>query len=150
MTFLSPNQQHQFKALKAHDCHKTNTVSQSKLRLQKQPSLSLVTPSFGCSPTSILNITTFGVIVDILLLKQYLYTPSEWAANVYLPLASRLPAYMFFPSGPEIYKYSTTFPNVENRVVDVNRLQTSRGVLRKHYKISWNSTNYRSDWRFTY
>lgn len=40
---------------------------------------------------SIVNITILGVMVDILLLKQNLYVPSMWAANVYFPLDSRSP-----------------------------------------------------------
>ena len=32
--------------------------------------------SFGASPTSILNMTTLGVMDDIWLLKQYLNSPS--------------------------------------------------------------------------
>jgi hypothetical protein len=44
--------------------------------------------SAGLSETSMLNITILVVIEDILLLKQYLYSPSMWAAKVYFPLDS--------------------------------------------------------------
>ena len=40
---------------------------------------------------SMLNMTTLGVMEDILLLKQYLNSPSMCAANVYLPLDSLSP-----------------------------------------------------------
>ena len=45
----------------------------------------------GILATSIVNNTTFGVIVDILFEKQYVYSPSMCAANVYLPDDSRSP-----------------------------------------------------------
>ena len=45
----------------------------------------------GTTNKMLVNITIFGVIVDILLLKQNLYVPSMWAANVYFPLDSRSP-----------------------------------------------------------
>ena len=51
----------------------------------------MFSPPFGLSPMSIENMTVLGVMVDILLLKQYLYIPSIWAANVYLPLDSLSP-----------------------------------------------------------
>jgi hypothetical protein len=44
---------------------------------------SMFSPPFGLSPMSIENMTVLGVMVDILLLKQYLYIPSIWAANVH-------------------------------------------------------------------
>ena len=47
--------------------------------------------SLGASPMSMLNMTIFGVMVDIWLEKQYWYTPSMWAAKVYLPLDSLSP-----------------------------------------------------------
>lgn len=46
---------------------------------------------FGFSPRSIENMTIFGVIEDILLLKQYVYTPSVWALRVNLPFDSLSP-----------------------------------------------------------
>ena len=48
---------------------------------------------------------TLGVIVDIWLLKQYLYLPSMCAAKVYFPLLSRSPEWTIFPSGPVSFVY---------------------------------------------
>jgi len=96
-----------------------------------------VTSSFGWSPMSMLNIRTFGVTVDILLLKQYLYNPSECAANVYLPLVSRSPAYILLPSGPVIYKYSTTFKTKWLTLTNNNQVTSN---ARWAMTVNWSPT----------
>ena len=64
-------------------------MSSSLLWLGSSPSAPAL--SEGVSPMSIENMTILGVMVDIWLEKQYLYTPSMCAANVYLPFDSRSP-----------------------------------------------------------
>jgi hypothetical protein len=50
----------------------------------------------------ILILQTFGVIVDILLLKQYVYLPDVGAENVNTPEDSLSTCVMTAPSGPVI------------------------------------------------
>lgn len=59
--------------------------------------------TLGTSPTIMLNIIIFGVMVGILLLKQNLYIPSMWAVNVYLLLDSLSPLYIPFLSDHVIF-----------------------------------------------
>lgn len=53
---------------------------------------------------------TLGVMVDILLLKQYVYFPVICAENVYFPFVSRDPSYITLPSGSVIRKSMSKNP----------------------------------------
>ena len=101
--------------------------------------------------TSILNITTLGVMVDILFPKQYLYTPATSAENVFRPFDSLSAEYITLPSGAVIYnmKYSRTY-NAKCELQNAKcKMRIARSSMYKNATLISNLSKSAQTWQFS-